>query len=335
VTHDKPFFISQNTGIGEARPEDELLHPQRNAQVKDDTLTETQYFGFCIAEERIHGYGYLWHHPNLHVVSGGIFVWRGHTFSMPHALLCDFRTFMSDAVLAQNLHEYRLTNGYGVKVLEPLMRHHVTYTDATRRQSIDLHYEAVSPAVMFRDGNHFEQAMKVTGEVVLRGKPYSVCSYTVRDRSWGKPRPEDNLRLPPMSWMQAVFSEDFAFNCTMFDQAESSAELRGTQLAIPLPKTLNSGWIWRDGKLGCVVSGRKRVAREPQSRKVMYAELELTDELGRRVHAHGHSIASIPYSPWHNIYAPMALMRWECDDQVAHGDYQEGVWNDYLHLGDS
>lgn len=332
MSDDKPFFISQNQSLGVAEPQDELLHPERNALIKADTLTETQYFGFCIPEERIHGYCYMWHHPNLHVVSGGPLVWQGDTYSLAHCKLADFRTFMRDDVLANDLHEYRLVSGYGVKVVEPLQKHHVTYEDAKRGQAIDLHFEAVSPAVMFGDGNHFEQAMRVTGEITLRGKRYRVQDYTVRDRSWGKPRPEECLPLPSMAWMQGVFHDDFSFNCTMFDQASSSVELVGTPLAMPDEKTLNSGWIYRNGKVGRLVSGRKRVSRLPESGKVHYAEIELMDEFGRRVHARGQAIASINYTPWHNIFAPMALMRWECEGMVAHGDYQEGVWGDYLNL---
>jgi hypothetical protein len=331
MSNDKPFFISHNSDIGAAAADDELLHPQRNALVEDDSLTETQYFGFCIPEHCIHGFGYMWHHANLRVVTGGIFVWRGHTPSMVHAPLCDFRTFMRDDALANDLHEYRLANGYGVKVVEPLRRHHVTYADPARKQSIDLHYEAVSPAVMFGDGNHFEQAMRVQGEIMLRGTRYPVNCFTVRDRSWGKPRPENTLAMPPMSWMQAVFNPDFAINCTVFDQASSSPELRGT-LGLPDDETLNSGWIYRDGKVGRVVNARKRVVRVPENDRVIFAEIEVTDELGRTVDTYGKSVASVLYSPWHNIYAPMALMRWECEGMVAYGDYQEGVWNDYLNL---
>ena len=30
------------------------MHPEQNKLIKDDTLTETQYFGFCVPEEGIH-----------------------------------------------------------------------------------------------------------------------------------------------------------------------------------------------------------------------------------------------------------------------------------------
>lgn len=48
---------------------------------------------------------------------------------------------------------------------------------------------------------HFEQAMRVEGELLPRGKRYDVDCFNVRDRSWGKPRPEENMTLPPTSWM--------------------------------------------------------------------------------------------------------------------------------------
>ncbi|MFT3666923.1 hypothetical protein [Piscinibacter sp.] len=332
MADDTPFFLKQNPGLGVAQPADELLHPERNALVAADSLTETQYFGLCIPEERIHGYGYLWHHPNLRVVSGGLFVWQGHTVSLAHGLLCDFRTFMSDTALAGDLHAYRLANGYGVEVLEPLRRHRLTYADDRRGHRVDLRYEAVSPPVMFGDGNHFEQAMKVSGELVIRGKAYCVGDYTVRDRSWGKARPEDNLAMPPMSWMQAVFDDDFAFTCTAFDQASRSPELVGT-LGLPEERTLTGGWIWRDGRVGRLLRADKRVVRDARTRQATGVELALGDEFGRSLRATGRAVASMAhYAPWHNIYAPLALMRWDCEGRVAHGDYQEGIWNDYLNL---
>ena len=332
MSDDKPFFISQNRGFGAIDASDELLHPAKNALVKADSLTETQYFAFCIPEHRIHAYGYLWHHPNLKVVGGGLFVWQGHKRTVTHGELCDYRNYMSDSVLRNDLHEYRLDNGYGVKVIEPLKRHRLSYADPARGNVVELDYEAVSPPVMFADGNHFEQAMRVKGKLLLRGQPYDVDCYTLRDRSWGKPRPEDNLPLPGASWMQGVFNERFAFSCNMFDQADSSHELAGTALALPAERTLNGGWIYRDGTVGRLVSGTKRIEREPESRMPRKVELRITDEFGRQLEIRGTSIASTAWMPWSNIFMPITLMRWECEGLIAHGDCQEGVWNDYLNL---
>ena len=155
---DKPFFLAQNSGFDVATATDELLHAQQNSAVAADSLTETQYFGFCIPEERIHGYGYLWCHPNLKVVSGGLFVWRGHKRSVVHGELCDYRDFMSDQVLKDDLHDYRLDNGYGVKIVVPLEYQVVTYSDAKRNNSVALDVRGLAPPVMYGDGKHFERS---------------------------------------------------------------------------------------------------------------------------------------------------------------------------------
>mgnify|MGYP001617600960 CR=1 FL=1 len=66
----KPFYIAQNSGFSQIGPQDDLLHPEINKLITADSATETQYFGFCVPQEKIHGLGYLWHHPNLGVVTG-------------------------------------------------------------------------------------------------------------------------------------------------------------------------------------------------------------------------------------------------------------------------
>lgn len=138
-----PFHLARNAGFGMARPEDDYLHTHQNAAVGHETLTETQYFSFSIPEAKIHSNLYLWHHPNLGVVSGGAWVWQGSKRHPVEAEINDFRLFMRDDPLKNDLHEYRLLNGYGVKVIEPLKRHRVTYDDPERRNSFDLEYEAL------------------------------------------------------------------------------------------------------------------------------------------------------------------------------------------------
>jgi hypothetical protein len=300
--------------------------------VATDSLTETQYFGFCVPEHAIHGYAYLWHHPNLGVVSGGLFAWRGHKRTVTHGELCDYRNFMSDRVLKNDLHDVRLENGYGVKIVEPLKRHRLTYADPVRGNEVEIDYEAVSSPVMYADGNHFEQAMRGRGRLVLRGTSYAIDCFTLRDRSWGKSRPEDNLPLPGASWMQGIFGDDLAFSANLFDQAGTSRELAGTPLALPEERTLNGGWIQRDGRVGRLVRGRKKIERLPDSRLPHRVELEITDELERTLTITGRTIASTAWMPWSNLFMPITLMRWECEGRVAHGDCQEGVWNDYLNL---
>ncbi len=331
MSDDQPFFLKKNEGFAEISTADELLHPLMNNRLSDDSVTETQYLGFSVPEENIHAIGYCWHHPNLKVVTGGVFAWQGIKRNTPAAELCDVRAFMKDTALAKDLHEYRLDNGYGVKVIEPLKHLHMTYADAERQNSIDLHYEAVAPPVMFGSGCHFEQPMRVRGDLVLRGKKYQVDCYNVRDRSWGKTRPENNMPMPPYSWATAVFNEKFSFNCSVFDQAEGNPELAGTRFALPVDRTLSGGWLIYDGVLGCLTSVQKRVVRDPVTRWPLSAELDMTDDRGRTVKLRGKMISACPWQVWPNLIFLVALMHWTCEGMDAYGDFQEGFWNDYLN----
>ena len=330
MSEDKPFFLAQNTALGVARAEDDLLHPEQNALVADSSATETQYFGFSVGEEHIHGIGYLWHHPKLKTLTGGIYAWRGIKPNLIYSELVDVRTHMSDAALANDLHDYRLDNGYGVRVVEPLQRHHLRYEDTARQQRVDLHYQALQAPVMFGDGKHFEQPMKVTGELVLRGKRYEVNCYNLRDRSWGKPRQEMHQPFPPYSWVSAVFSPSFSLNVGLFDQADNNPELTGA-FALPRERTLAGGWLHRDGKLARLVQADKRVVRTPEMLWPERIELDLVDELGRMVQLRGQMHAANAWPLGGNINFTICLIRWECEGQVTWGDCQEGIWTDYLN----
>ena len=330
MSEHQPFYLAQNTGLGTALSEDDLLHPAQNALVDDSSATETQYFGFCVSEEKLHGIGYLWHHPKLKTVSGGVYAWRGVKPHFVFSDLIDVRTHMSDAALAGDLYDYRLDNGYGVKIIEPLKHHHMTYADPARGQRVDLHFKALQPPVMFGDGNHFEQPMRVQGELDVRGHTFQVDCYTIRDRSWGKPRQEVHQPFAPYSWISCVFSPDFSFNCGVFDQAKNNPELTG-QFALPHEKTLAGGWLQRGGKLARIVSAEKRVVRTPDLCLPTEVELDITDELGRTAHIHGTMLAANSWPLGGQIGFVICFMRWECDGQVTYGDCQEGIWSDYLN----
>ena len=331
VPEDKlPFFLKKNTGLGFIKPEDDLLHPASFKGVDDDSATETQYFGFSIPEENIHALTYCWWHPNLKVVSGGIFVFQGVKEHTPMAELCDWRTFMSDKAIAKDLHEFRFDNGYGVKILEANKRFHITYDSPAEQNFVDVIAEATLPAVMFADGNHFEQTMKMKGKLTLRGKKYEVDCYSVRDRSWGKPRPETLMPLPPMSWMVGTFSDDFSFNCTVFDHASGQPERNG-KFVMPDDQALNGGWVYRDAKVGRIVTAHKRVTRGAGSTVCAGIDLQFTDEHGREFKMKATLSASCPIQPWNNTWMVINLMRWECDGLVGHGDNQEAFWGTYLN----
>lgn len=327
---DEPFFLAKNQALIKATAQDELLHPEQNAAVEGDSLTETQYFGFSVPEAGIHGLAYLWHHPNLKVLTGGLMSWKGVKRMHIGAELFDFRAFMNDKAIAGDLHDYRLENGYGVRIVEPNKQFHLTYADEARGNQVDLHYDAVTPAVMFGDGRHFEQGLRVRGKISLRGESYEVDCYNVRDRSWGKLRPEKPMSMPPVSWMTGWFGDDFIFNCNLVDHAGSSPQATGA-FAVPLENALNGGWVWRDGAILRVVEARKTVSRDPDSFVPREISLQMTTEDGREFIATGRLVASCPFAVWPNIMSNISLIRWEVEGRVGHGDCQDVLWTDYVN----
>lgn len=326
------FFLAKNEGgffLEDASLENELLHPKQNALIDGDSLTETQYFSVNVPEENIHGLIYCWHHPNLKSITGGVWVWQG---IKKHHLACeifDIRSFMSDKALANNLHKFRLDNGYGVELLEPGKRFHATYQDKARNNSIDLVYTAKTPIVKFHDGMHFEQGMHVEGELVLRGKRYPVNSYNVRDRSWGALRPEDHLPLPPISWITCAFNENFFFNIIAADHPDLNPDWKG-HFDLPADRVLKSGWIYRDGKLLEVVSCRKLTQHEPDQLFPTSITMELTDNTGTVYRIKGTITAASNWSAWLNSEVIIALCRWEYEGLTGYGDVQEARWTDYI-----
>lgn len=150
----KAFWEKKNESFLTPDPSNDLLHPEVRKIESGYALTETQYLGFNIPEENIHGLAYIWHHPNLKTVTGGAYAWKGikeHNFECE---LFDFVTYMSDDCLKNDLWDYQLENSYHVRSIEPLKKHHITYEDAARGNKFDIHYEAIMPAMVQATGQH-------------------------------------------------------------------------------------------------------------------------------------------------------------------------------------
>ena len=249
----------------------------------------------------------------------------------------DFVTFMGDDCLKDDLHDFTLDNGYRVTTVEPLKKHRIRYEDKARQNSFDISYEAVMPAMVLASGMHLEQGMKTRGQLVLRGKPYEVNGFTVRDRSWGQLRSEANQFHPPMAWMTCVFGDGsdgrdaFAFGCTAFDNPETDPDWKGL-LEVPGGQTVKGGWIYQDGELTPVVSAVKKTRRNAETLFPESVEMTLTDAKGRRFDIRDEIIAAADWRTWHNFDSIICLTRWTCGNRVSHGDSQECHWSEYIRL---
>jgi hypothetical protein len=321
--------MAKNLGAGAYQVDHDLLH-RGHGDPADASVTETQSFPFNIPEKRIHGEAYLWWHPNLGVVSGGIWAFRGIKNHHLASEIFDWRTFMSDGLLSEDLFQYRMDNGLEVTMIEPGERFRVRYDDPVRDNRIDIEFTAVMKPFVFADNRHLEQAMRTQGEVVLRGERHVVDGYTVRDRSWGAPRSEARELLPPMTWMTGAFGDDFAFCCSAFDEAEAGTGRVGG-LMPPAGKAFVGGFVWAAGESRPLVSGVKRVIRSAATHYPESIELAFRDDAGRDFAMRGTILAACGFSAWYNMTVPMCLARWECDGRTGHGDAQEMQWGDYTY----
>jgi len=331
ISTKKAFWESKNVGFVTATPDCDFLHPEASLIEPGKSLTETHYLGFSIPEKRIHGFCYMWYHPNLKTVTGGAWVWQGIKKHNLQSELFDIVTFMGDDFLKNDLHDFKLDNSYHVTTIEPLKRHRIRYEDIARQNSFDIEFEAMMPAMVLSSGMHLEQGMKTRGKLVLRGKEYVVNGYNVRDRSWGQLRSEANQFFPPMAWMTGVFGDDFAFGCTAFDNPETDPDWKGL-LEVPGGQTVKGGWIYKDSEITAVISAMKKTTRNPETLFPESVDITIDDAKGRSFKLHGDIIAAGNWRTWHNMESMICLIRWEHEGRVAHGDFQECHWSEYIHL---
>jgi hypothetical protein len=326
-----PFWEEKNEGFAGFSAACDLLHPELTKPELGASLTETQYFGFNIPSESVYGLCYIWHHPNLKVVTGGAFAWQG---TKPHNLSCelfDFITYMSDDCLKNDLWDYQLENSYHVRTLEPLRRHEISYSDPARQNSFQVAYEAIMPPMVLSTGLHLEQAMKTSGQVTLRGKTFTIDGYTVRDRSWGQMRPEGHKNFPPMAWMTGVCDQSFIFGCTAFDTPQISPDTY-PGLEIPGGQNTKGGWVYQNGALTPIISARKRTTRNRLTLFPETVELDMTDVNGRLYALKGTITVAANWKTWHNFDSIICLIRWEFDGMTFYGDFQECHWIDFVRL---
>jgi hypothetical protein len=284
-----------------------------------------------VPEENVHGYAYCWHHPNLGVVSGGVWAWQGFKESSLDCELFDHRIFMSEKLLSNDFGNFTLDNGYTVSVLEPLKRHRIAYCDPTRRNAVNLEYEALMAPALFANGKHFEQAMRVRGEIELRGRRYPVNGYNIRDRSWGKLRPEESMSLPPVTWCTGTFNDGFSFNCTATDHPALKPEWRKHFPDFPAEQCLNAGWIYLDGELTAVTECQKLTIHDKKTLFPDEVRMRIVDGKGRIFNINGKVTAASHYACWWNIRAVICLTKWQCDGLVGYGESQEAQWGEYLY----
>lgn len=312
--------------FGIVRPEDDRLHPAPDGAPA--SLTETSYFGFSVPERNLNGEVYAWFHPALRVVSAGVFVWRGFKRTSLAAEYFDFRTYLPWP--EGDLDDCALANGLRLRVEKPLERWTCEYRDDARDTSLTLLSRALMPPAAPPRGGHLVQAVRTSGELVLRGEKIPIDGFFTRDRSWGAPRPEDPYPIPPLGWMVGVFGPDLAFHVAGFDDPALGPAWAG-QYAIPRAgESLRFGYVFRGGQTFAVTRMSRLTERADDGVEPRAVRLELDDSGGRTHTLRGEITSCLPWYTWPNALNYFCQTRWTLGDRVGWGDVQDMNFGDHI-----
>lgn len=131
-------------------------------------------------------------------------------------------------------------NGITVRMIRPLEELQISFDELSSSTSLNLTITAIMPSAFRPISGHFTQAVRTSGELVLRARPYRIDGLSTRDRAWGDPRPERIIDVPAVGWRVMAFSDDLAFHDLSFESPELN----------PTPGTRRHRVIRRDTNLG-------------------------------------------------------------------------------------
>ncbi|MCW3010682.1 MAG: hypothetical protein JWO90_1086 [Solirubrobacterales bacterium] len=334
MSQNTSYFMNAQVadGFGTTVAADEKVHREMNAEVDSPALVETQFAGFNVPSAGIHCLNYLWLHPNLGLMSGGAWCWQGFKDRQLEAELFDMRDFVPDGPITDeggDIDAITLPNGYRHEVVTPLEEVRLTYDDPARGNAFDVTLKAIMPPAMLPSGKHFDQAMRTSGTVSLRGRHHVVDGYTVRDRSWAEARTEDPVGMPAIHWLAMTFGEDFAIHVTGLEDVRTASWRERFTADESMPAAMNRGWVWKDGELRTLASARIRTTWAPRGGQVAH-ELDLVDADGRAYAVTGTVRALCPWNTWSNVHMSIGLGEWTCEGRTGWGDSQTAMWTDFV-----
>ncbi|HEY8527259.1 MAG TPA: hypothetical protein VIL48_19985 [Acidimicrobiales bacterium] len=305
--------------------------------------TETFWASFHVPERAMGGWFYNQVQFNQGVCHGGAWVWDASPAGARYEVHRRGLPLPDPDTL--DLRDVRLPTGNHLQALEPLRRYRVRYSDPGRFEA-DVTLEALRPphshplgVAPFWKGRHFDQAMHVTGQVVLDGEVIDVDSLSVRDRSWG-PRPGPapgggsasgagadsgtgaRRRRPPPEPAAAARPPYSPFGVGYVFGTASADDMF---LAYTLPciadgggrDDVTTGYLVRDGIYGLLVEGRRRAELDPERGWMRRIVLEAVDQHGRELTAVGTLVSHHGERGLGTGY-----FRWEWDGAEGYGEDQ-------------
>ncbi len=291
---------------------------------------ETIALPFHVPETTVNGIIYLVTRPMLGVCACDVSLHDRITDLWEEQLYIDNQQHLP---CPKTLKDIALPNGLKLKALEPLQGYHARYEgiDDTR---FDLHFRnlhapydindpAMDPTAAKRNGpawdtswsGHYEATYRVSGELIVRGKRYTVDCVDTGDRSWG-PRPErDNSSV---IWWHASFGEDLTVHLfTGHDIARTNT--MGPHI---------SGYVMEKGEVYGIVDSRG--TQEYRKAVPMGGELEVTDVRGKKFLLTYSALNACYWAPYPSNTYLQSYIRVACNGKLGYGTQQIGLSRAYL-----
>ena len=270
---------------------------------------ETCWYWFYIPERGIGAWLYNWIRPAIGVSGGGCWLWDDTThvhWEVPYYANYNNLRLPDE----RDLRNFRFPSGVGVKMIEPLHRYELTYSD---RDQIDLNLEFTSvmePWVSLRADDsgvdrpyHLDQVGRVRGDLFLHGEAMTVDCLAIRDRTWG---------LRSERWKTGGG----------YGYTNAAAESGEAFLAVDSGSM--KGYLTLDGNTAAIRGGIRRVERDSITGAPSEVAIEATDVEGRLLQARGEIVSRMAM-PIPGVHAVVwtSLMRWTINDVPAWGEDQE------------
>jgi hypothetical protein len=257
--------------------------------------TETCWFSWNVPERKLGGWAYCQARPNARLCNGGAWVWDdGGSLPWELSYRAEYAGLELPSRDERDLRNFQWPNGVGVRMLEPLTRYAVTYSDPGALE-VDLTFEAImapnphpTGVVPFLKGVHFDQAGHVTGSIVLHDEEISIDCYSIRDRSWG-PRPLGRPKArhgdrPP---------QNSGFGGVGYSFCAASAGEAWLVYAMPGPEIepVVCGFLLRGDEYGHILAGERRLTFDPGTGWPLRYEIEAVDEFDRHLSVRGDALS--------------------------------------------
>lgn len=283
---------------------DDEFHPPTN---DDPFWSETCWFTFTVPERKLSGQLYPFFRPNQGVMAAGVYFWDDRGNQLWNCRYA--KNYWHLPIPEQPLSDIQMPNGIRYKVLEPLQRYSVAFDDP---DADDLHVDLIFDAVAAPNllgSSHLDQPGRYTGRIVLEGEEFAVDSFGFRDRSWG-PRAQfgDSLHgATNGGYSYATASPSDGFHAITMNYGAGCIGIHG--------------YLVRDGEWSKLKNASREVVERDDAtgfpRRVV---LDITDELGRDLHAEGSCLNQLAFPINPNLFTINCLTQWTFDGITAFGE---------------